>query len=88
MDGLGRVPILALFNFRPEYADPWTSKSYHTSIRIDPLPPESGEEMLLDLLGSGSDDIRTLCRLLLERTEGYPFLYRGVRWRGWSRRAT
>ena len=69
---LGRTPLLVLFNYRPEYSDPWIGKSYHTHIRIDPLPQASGEEMLADLLAD-APDLDHFYQLLLERTEGYPF---------------
>lgn len=71
-DSVGRVPLLLLFNYRPEYHDPWIGKSYHMHIRIDPLPKASGEAMLADLLGESSD-LDQLRSLLMDRTEGYPF---------------
>ncbi len=72
VDSVARAPLLLLFNYRPEYNDPWIGKTYHTHIRIDPLPQASGEEMLADLLGEG-EGLTALRDLLTERTEGYPF---------------
>jgi tetratricopeptide (TPR) repeat protein len=64
--------LLLLINYRPEYQHGWGNKTYYTQLRIDPLPPESAEELLRDLLG---DDValQPLKRLLVERTEGNPF---------------
>jgi tetratricopeptide (TPR) repeat protein len=60
-------------NYRPEYVDPWTSRSYYTRIRIDPLPPQSAGELLDDLLG-GDRALDPLRALLVERTQGNPFV--------------
>ena len=76
LDGLiESVPtarLLLLVNYRPEYQHGWGTKTYYTQLRIDPLPPESAEELLRDLLG---DDIalQPFKRRLVERTEGNPF---------------
>jgi hypothetical protein len=57
-----------LVNYRPEYQHGWGSKTYYRQLRIDPLPPESAEEMLAALLGPDSA-LGPLKRLLIERTE-------------------
>jgi len=69
---LPTAPILLLVNYRPDYQHPWASRTYYRQIRIDPLAPESTEELLRALLG---DDLtlQPLKRLLIERTEGNPF---------------
>jgi class 3 adenylate cyclase/tetratricopeptide (TPR) repeat protein len=71
-DSLGTAKILLLVNYRPEYSHQWSSKTYYTQLRLDPLGVESAEEMLLALLGDGNDLI-ALKRLIIERTEGNPF---------------
>ena len=38
--------ILLLVNYRPEYQHGWGGKTYYTQLRLDPLPPESAEELL------------------------------------------
>jgi predicted ATPase len=58
--------------YRPEYQHRWGSKTYYTQLRLDPLPPESAEELLQALLGD-SADLTPLTQLLIERTEGNPF---------------
>ena len=72
VDGVASTQILLLFNYRPEYNDRWVGRANYTHIRIDPLPPDNGEEMLDDLLGA-SAELKPLRKLLMERTEGYPF---------------
>ena len=72
IEGVSSAPTLLLFNYRPEYTDRWVGRANYTHIRIDPLPPVNGEEMLEDLLGAGAE-LTPLRRLLMERTEGYPF---------------
>jgi class 3 adenylate cyclase/tetratricopeptide (TPR) repeat protein len=72
VESLPTARILLLVNYRPEYRPPWASKSYYTELAIDPLPPESAEELLNDLLGP-DPELHPLRRLLIERTEGNPF---------------
>ncbi len=50
----------------------WGSKTCYRQVRIDPLLPESAEELLGGLLGNDAG-LRSLKRLLIERTEGNPF---------------
>ncbi len=64
--------LLLLVNYRPEYQHPWGGKSYYRQLRIDPLPPESAEELLDALLGNDAG-LEPLKRILIERTEGNPF---------------
>ena len=59
-------------NYRPEYQHAWSGKTYYRQLRIDPLPPESAEELLEALLGNDAG-LQPLKRLLIERTEGNPF---------------
>jgi class 3 adenylate cyclase len=72
LESLPTARLLLLVNYRPEYQHGWGNKTYYTQLRIDPLPPESAEELLRDLLG---EDIalQPFKRRLVERTEGNPF---------------
>jgi class 3 adenylate cyclase/tetratricopeptide (TPR) repeat protein len=72
VEGLPTARILMLVNYRPEYRHGWGSKTYYSQLRLDPLPPESAEELLSTLLGE-DDDLEPLKRLLVTRTEGVPF---------------
>ena len=72
IESLPTSRILLLVNFRPEYQSSWGSKTYYAQLRIDPLPAESAEELLLGLLGGG-DPLRGLRQTLIQRTEGNPF---------------
>ncbi len=72
IESLPTARLLLLVNYRPEYQHGWGSKMYYTQLRIDPLPPESAEELLGALLGGGAS-LEPLTRLLIERTEGNPF---------------
>ena len=51
---------------------PW---SYYTQFRIDPLPPQSADELLRALVGD-DPGLGPLKQLLIERTEG-PLSIRG-----------
>src|SRR5262250_2504389 len=72
MDSLPTARILFLTNYRPEYQHGWGSKTYYLQLRIDPLPPESAEELLTALLGE-DPSLESLRHTLIARTEGNPF---------------
>src|SRR5262245_33769575 len=46
VESLPGAPVLLLVNYRPEYGHAWTGKTYYRQLRIDPLLPESAEELL------------------------------------------
>jgi tetratricopeptide (TPR) repeat protein len=72
IESLPIARILLLVNYRPEYQHAWGGKSYYLQLRIDPLPPESAEELLRALLGEDRA-LEPIKRVLIERTEGNPF---------------
>src|SRR5207247_2993923 len=79
VESLPTARLLLLVNYRPEYQHTWGGKTYYRQLRIDPLSPESAEELLEALLGNAAG-LESLKRLLIERTEGNPFfLQEGVR---------
>ncbi|HSF01459.1 MAG TPA: AAA family ATPase, partial [Solirubrobacterales bacterium] len=72
VESLPAARLLLLVNYRPEYQHSWGSRTYYTQLRLDPLPPETAEELLGGLLGpdAGLDPLK---RVLIARTEGNPF---------------
>ncbi len=72
VESLPAARLLLLVNYRPEYQHHWGSRTYYTQLRLDPLPPESAEELLGALLGPDVG-LEPLTRLLIARTEGNPF---------------
>ena len=72
IDSLPTAALLLLVNYRPEYRHGWGSKTYYSQLRIDPLPPESAEELLQAVLGDDAS-LQPLKQVLIERTEGNPF---------------
>jgi class 3 adenylate cyclase/tetratricopeptide (TPR) repeat protein len=79
VDGLPTAAALLLVNYRPEYRHDWAGRTYYRQLRIDPLPPETSEELLRSLVGDG-EDLAPLKGLLVGRTEGNPlFLEESVR---------
>ena len=64
--------ILLLVNYRPEYEDAWSGKTYYVQLRIDPLRPESCEELLDAVLGE-DPTLEPLKGALIARTDGNPF---------------
>jgi predicted ATPase/class 3 adenylate cyclase len=72
IESLPTARVLLLVSYRPEYQHAWGSKTYYTQLRIDPLPPESAEELLTALVGQDGT-LEPLKRVLIERTQGNPF---------------
>src|SRR5512136_387389 len=72
IEGLPTARLLLLVNYRPEYQHTWGNRTYYMQLRLDPLPPESAEQLLNVLLGAdvGLDSLK---RVLIARTEGNPF---------------
>src|SRR5262245_31070885 len=73
VDSLPTARILLLVNYRHEYQHTWGHKTYYMQFRIDPLPDESATELLQTLLGP-DPGLYHLKRLLIQRTEGNPFI--------------
>jgi class 3 adenylate cyclase/tetratricopeptide (TPR) repeat protein len=75
-DSIGTARLLLLVNYRPEYSHQWSSKSYYTQLRLDPLGKESAGEMLDALLGvkvqTMDGQLVALKRLIIEKTGGNP----------------
>jgi class 3 adenylate cyclase/tetratricopeptide (TPR) repeat protein len=79
VESLPTAPVLLAVNYRPEYRHTWGGKTYYRQLRIDPLPPESAEDLLAGLLGQ-DPSVAPLRPLLTRRTEGNPlFLEESVR---------
>ena len=72
VESLPTARLLLLVNYRPEYQHAWGGKTYYLQLRIDPLPPQSAEELLHALLGD-DPTLAPLTRMLIARTEGNPF---------------
>src|SRR5713101_5986604 len=72
VESLPAARLLLLVNYRPEYQHSWGSRMYYTQLRLDPLPPESAEQLLGALLGPDAG-LEPLTRVLIARTEGNPF---------------
>jgi class 3 adenylate cyclase/DNA-binding winged helix-turn-helix (wHTH) protein/predicted ATPase len=72
VDSLPAVPLLLLVNYRPEYQHSWSSKTYYTHLRLDPLPPASTTALVQEFLGDDAS-LAPLVPLLIAHTEGNPF---------------
>jgi class 3 adenylate cyclase/tetratricopeptide (TPR) repeat protein len=72
VESLPTACMLLLVNYRPEYQHGWGGKTYYTQLRIDPLPPESCEQLLEGLIGT-DDSLGPLKQNLIEQTQGNPF---------------
>ena len=54
--------LLLLLLYRPEYSNPWASKTYYSQISLDEFPPEASMEMVHALFAEGqvAPDLRDL----------------------------
>src|SRR5712692_7195076 len=71
-ESMATARILLLVNYRPEYRHEWSSKTFYTQLRLDPLGQGHAQEFLSALLGD-SAALQPLKQLVLEKTEGNPF---------------
>jgi class 3 adenylate cyclase len=79
IESLPAARLMLLVNYRPEYSHGWGSKTYYRQLRIDPLPPETADELLDALLGTDVT-LDALKQVLVARTEANPlFLEESVR---------
>ncbi len=72
VDAIPAARILLLVTYRPEYQHRWGSRTYYAQLRVDPLPRDGAEGLLLALLGDAAE-LAPLRTLLIRRTEGNPF---------------
>jgi len=79
IEGLPKARLLLLVNYRPEYQHSWANRTYYSQMRLDPLQPESAQELLSALLGN-DPALESLKGTLILRTGGNPlFLEESVR---------
>ncbi len=79
VESLLAARLLLLVNYRPEYQHLWGSRTAYTQLRLDPLPPQTVEELLGVLLGPDAG-LKPLKRALVVRTEGNPFFLEESVW--------
>jgi DNA-binding NtrC family response regulator/predicted ATPase len=72
VDSLPTVRLLLLVSYRPEYQHGWGSKTFYAQLRLDPLPRDSAQALLQELLGDDTG-LAPLKPRLIEWTEGNPF---------------
>ena len=72
VDSLPTVRLLLLVSYRPQYQHGWASKTFDAQLRLDPLPRDSAQELLQELLGDDAG-LAPLKPRLIDWTEGNPF---------------
>jgi len=68
---LAGAHVLLLLLYRPEYNNPWGSKTYYSQIRVDELPLETSAEMVESIL-KGGKAVSDLTKLILDKSAGNP----------------
>lgn len=71
VNSLAHSRIFLVLLYRPEYTNPWTSKSYYSQIQLDELSPQTSCEMVEAIFGEGkpADELK---ELILSRSAGNP----------------
>ena len=64
--------VLVLTSYRPDYVPNWTGSDNVTEITLEPLSPESSDNLLSALLGEDLE-LSDLKRHITDRTDGNPF---------------
>jgi DNA-binding NtrC family response regulator/predicted ATPase len=72
VDSLPTARLLLLVSYRPEYQHGWANKTFYAQLRLDPLPRDSAQALLYELLGDDAG-LAPLKPWLIEWTEGNPF---------------
>lgn len=72
VEGFAGTRTLVLFNYRPEYAPPWSESNCFEEIELEPLRQEHTRELLRDLAGD-DPSLDGLDEPIHERTGGNPF---------------
>ena len=76
---LTRTPLLLIVTHRPEYRHDWPQPCDSACVRLQPISADAADRLLQALLGR-SDELRSLRRLLIDRTDGTPlFIEEAVR---------
>ena len=71
---IGKLPgaaIMVVLLYRPEYGNPWTSKTCYSQVRVDEMTPDTGAEMVQAMLKDGAA-APELNQLILSRGAGNP----------------
>ena len=85
VEGLPAARVLLLVSYRPEYQHGWTSKTYYTQLRLDPLPPASAAALLHNLLGDDAG-LEPLKQRLIAAPRAIPSFWRKVFGPWWKRK--
>jgi DNA-binding NtrC family response regulator/predicted ATPase len=72
IDGLAAARVLLLVTYRPEYRHGWSSKTYYSQLRIDPLSSDGTDSVLRWLLGT-DPTLEAVVRRLQGEVGGNPF---------------
>jgi class 3 adenylate cyclase/tetratricopeptide (TPR) repeat protein len=72
LEAIPGAKVTVLFTYRPEYSQPWGSRSFHNQINLNRLSNRESLVMVSPLLGTGDID-PGLQKLIVTKTEGVPF---------------
>lgn len=68
---LARRPLLVIVTYRPGFADPWTAKSYHSQLRVEPLR-DADSLRILDHLVGDDPSVQPWKSAVIAKSDGTP----------------
>jgi class 3 adenylate cyclase/tetratricopeptide (TPR) repeat protein len=76
LDGLVEIlptaRIMLVVTYRPEFTHSWGGRTYYTQFSMQPLSPNTADELLVNLIGD-DQSVRVLRQILIRQTAGNPF---------------
>ena len=78
VDSLGFSRVLLLVTYRPEYRHNWSSKTFFTQLRLDPLGVDNADLLLRTLLGE-DPSLKPVRIQLIEHGDGTPLFFGRIR---------
>ncbi len=72
LESIAGIRTMVVFTFRPEFIPEWTSRSYHTIMKLNRLSRREMDAMALSLLGSQEME-ETVEKLITDKSGGVPF---------------
>jgi class 3 adenylate cyclase len=72
MEQIGRLPVLVVATFRPEFQSPWVGQPHVTSLSLRRLGRDESEELVTELVGNSAALPTELLDEIIERTDGVP----------------
>jgi class 3 adenylate cyclase/predicted ATPase len=72
VEHIGRLPMLLIATFRPEFQPPWIGQPHVTALSLRRLARDESDELVRGLVGNPAALSREMVDEIIERTDGVP----------------